>query len=903
MPLSAGARLGVYEITAPLGAGGMGEVYRARDSKLGRDVAIKVLPAVFAGDAHYMARFEREAQVLASLNHPNIAAVYGIEQNALVMELVEGQTLADRIAAGALSIDEALPIARQIADGLEAAHDRGVVHRDLKPANVKITPAGVVKLLDFGLAKATDEAAPAASQLTISPTLSMAMTQAGMILGTAAYMSPEQARGKPVDRRADIWAFGVVLYEMLTGRALFASGDTVTDTIAAVVTREPDWNALPAATPAHIRRLLERCLRKDIKTRLQAIGEARIAIDELGRNPALVAAAAPPPAAGWRTWLPWAVAAVAILGGAAGWWRATRPPALRPLVRMNVEMAPDAPLANFTTGGMMALSPDGMRLAVSLRGADRGMRLYTRLLHQTQLTPLAGTENGSTPFFSPDGQWIAFFADGNLKKISVEGGAAITLCDAPIARGASWGDDGNIVIALGSNTVLSRVSSAGGTPAVLTKLNPGERTHRWPQVVSGSQAVLFTANAGSANFDNANIDVVSLKTGQRKTVQRGGFFGRYLAVPNGSGRLIYMHQGTLFAAPFDLGRLAVTGTAVPVLEDVSSGMGRGDFTFSPTGTLVYLAGKGQRGTWKISWVDNSGKSQPLHDISGSYFTPRLSPDGKRLAFTMASVGQGFDLFVKDLDRDTPSRLSFLEGANNWPVWTPDGKNIIFKSTSPSSPGLYWIRSDGAAEAQRLSDGKLEEYPYSISPDGKRLAFTQRGNAGSPDIFTALIEGDPAHPRLGKPELFLGTPVSEAYPAFSPDGRWLAYMSLESATGEVYVRPFPGPGGRWQISSGGGSFPVWSRDGRELLFKGTDQRVMAVSYTARGDSFIAMKPRAWMAKPVMTLGTLSTWDLAPDGKRLAAFQQDTDDQEKPPTHLTFLLNFFDELQRRVPVEGK
>jgi serine/threonine-protein kinase len=430
-------------------------------------------------------------------------------------------------------------------------------------------------------------------------------------------------------------------------------------------------------------------------------------------------------------------------------------------------------------------------------------------------------------------------------------------------------------------------------------VNPDERTHRWPQVMPGSQAVLFTAHVGSNNYDDAHIDVFSPKTGQRKTVQRGGFFGRYLATPNGSGRLIYMHQNTLFAAPFDLDKLQVTGASVPVLEEVaSSGNGGGDFTLSPAGTLVYLAGRGQQGVWTISWVDRAGKRQPLQ-APGAYYTPRFSPDGKRLAFTM-SGSQGFDLWVKDLDRDTPSRLSFLKGTNNWPVWTPDGKNIIFKSTDPGASGLYWIRADGAGEAQRLTDGKHDEFPYAISPDGKRLALSALGNGGSPDLYTALIEGEAAHPKLGKLELFLGTPFVEAYPAFSPDGRWLAYMSLESTTAEIFVRPFPGPGGRWQISTGGGSFPAWSRDGRELLFRGPDQRVMSVSYTAKGDSFIAGKPHLWSEVQVMTFGTLSTWDLAPDGKRMAVFLTDAaDEKQKPPTHLTFLLNFFDELQRRAP----
>jgi Tol biopolymer transport system component/predicted Ser/Thr protein kinase len=902
MPLSAGDRVGVYEISSLLGAGGMGEVYRARDHRLGRDLAIKVLPAMFARDAQYMARFEREAQLLASLNHPNIATIYGVEQDALVMELVEGETLADRIAAGALPIEEALPIARQIAEGLEAAHERGVVHRDLKPANVKITPAGVVKLLDFGLAKAADEGAASASQLAISPTLSLAMTQAGMILGTAAYMSPEQARGKQVDRRTDIWAFGVVLYEMLTGRVLFAGGDTVTDIIAAVVTREPEWSALPDSTPAHIRRLLERCLRKDVKTRLQWIGEARIAIDE----PAATVGAVPArqPASRSLLWLASGVAAVAIVAAAAGWWRATRPSAPRPLIRMNVEMTSDSPLST-SAGGMMAISPDGARFVVALRGPDGKLRLHTRLLHQSQLTALAGTENAGTPFFSPNGQWIGFGADGKLKKISVEGGAPVTLCDAPNLRGASWGDDGSIVAALSVTGGLSRVSSDGGTPAEVTKLTPGERTHRWPQVVPGSEAVVFTAHTGAVDYNEASIEVVSLNTGQRKVLRRGGFFGRYVGLPGGSGHLMYIHQDTVFATPFDLNLQAATGTAVPVIEDVSFGTGAGaPYVFSSTGTFIYVAGRSQRGrTSVLSWIDNSGKTQPLHGLPGIYYTPRLSADGKRLAFATAR-GRGFDVWVKDLDRDTASRLSFLEGVNSAPLWTPDGKNIVFKSESATGPGLYWIRSDGAGEVHRLSDGKLQETPTSISSDGKRLAFTQTGNAGSPDVYTAAILTEPGLPKLGQPELFVGTPFAEVQAAFSPDGRWVAYMSVESGTGEIYVRPFPGPGGRWQISSGGGTFPAWSRGGRELLFKGADQRLMSVSYTAVGDSFIPGKPRPWASTPMVTAGFYPTWDLSADGKRVAAvLMHDTDGEQKPTTHLTFLLNFFDELQRRTTVEGR
>jgi Tol biopolymer transport system component len=866
-----GRRIGSYQILSQLGAGGMGEVYRAKDTKLKREVALKVLPEAFAGDPERMARFQREAEVLASLNHPNIAHIYAIEERTLVMELVPGKTL-----KGPLSIETALGYARQIADALEAAHDKGITHRDLKPSNIMITPAGVVKVLDFGLAAYSPAGHGGDSTLTIPP------TRTGAIMGTAGYMSPEQARGEPVDKRTDIWAFGVVLYEMLTG---------------AKIADEPDWNRVPEK----VRRLLRRCLEKDPKRRLRDIGDAM----------ALVEGTTTAPSPSRLGKLGWIVAAAAALVAAAGWWYATRPAPLRPLVRLDAEIAADTPLAKIA-GGVLALSPDGARLALILRGADGKVRLHTRLLQQNQVTPLAGTENAFSPFFSPDGEWIGFFADDKLKKISVEGGAAVTLCNAGDPDGASWGDDGNIIAALNGSggEGLWRVPSAGGTPVPLTKLNPGEVTHRWPQVLPGSQAVLFTAHTVIGNYDEASIDVVSLKTGARKTVLRGGFFPRYLVTSNGTGHLIYLYQSTLFAVPFDPARLALAGAPVPILENVSGSAGAGGlFAFggapSGPGTFVYLAGTG-RGL-PISWLDSAGKVQPLHAPPGVYRFLRLSPDGKRLAFSMSS-GTGMDIWVKDLDRDTPSRLSFVAGVSRSPVWTPDGKNIVFRSDNSPAPGLYWIRSDGSGEAQRLTDGKLSEWPFSFSPDGKRLAFTGDGNGGSFDIFTAPVEGDPGRGalgvRLGKPELFLGTPFAEGYSRFSPDGRWLAYQSNESGTFEVYVRPFPGPGGRWQISMGGGLYPVWSRDGRELLFATLDQRVMAVGYSVSGDSFAAGKPRVWSGTRLLNVAGAQVYDLAPDGKRLAAILASDDaSAQKLPTHLTFLLNFFDELRRRAPAGGK
>ncbi len=901
MALKAGDQLGHYEVLSLVGTGGMGEVYRARDMQLKRDVALKVLPSVFASDPDRLARFQREAELLASLDHPNIGQIYGIAQAgrdwALVLALIEGPTLADHIAKGPLAVDDVIAYAKQIVAAMEYAHEQGVIHRDLKPANIKVTPEGVVKVLDFGLAKALDQRAAAASLTPEnSPTLTMGATQAGVIMGTAAYMSPEQAVGKGADRRADIFSFGVVLFEMLSGTRAF-KGESAGETLAAVVKDVPDWTALPAGTPVHLRVLLERMLHKDRRQRLQAIGEARIALETPDRSEP---AAATVPAQSRHGWV---VAGVLAVGLAAASWiayNATRPAPLRPLIRLNAEIAAETPLARTAGGNMLALSPDGARLALTLRAADGKVRLHTRLLHQSQVTPLTGTDGAAFPFFSPDGEWIGFFADGKLKKIAVEGGAAVTLCDAPSTRGGSWGDDGNIIAALEEATVLSRVPSAGGTPVPVTKLASGEVTHRWPQVLPGSQAVLFTAATHRNNYEEATIEVISLQTGERKTVARGGFSPRYLPALTGAGHLIYLDQSTLFAAPFDAGRLATVGAAVPILEDVSTNANAGgDFAFAQNGTFAYLSGKASTAGYPISWVGSVGNStQPLHAPPGVYFAPRFSPDGKRLAFSILS-GKGSDIWVKDLDRDTPSRLSFLPGTNGLPVWTPDGKNIVFRSQNPAAPGLYGIRSDGSGEAKRLTEGKASEYPYSFSPDGKRLAIHHTGNGGSPDIFTVGVEAD-SGVRLGKAELFLGTPFIEVFPMFSPDGRWLAYVSNESGTYEVYVRPFPGPGGRWQISTGGGLYPVWSRDGRELLFSTFEQVVMAVGYTAKGETFAAGKPRVWTETRLRGMSTPGyAYDLAPDGKRLAAFVAGERNAEKPPTHLTFLLHFSDELRRRAP----
>jgi serine/threonine-protein kinase len=571
MTLSASDKLGPYEILALIGKGGMGEVYRARDPRLNRDVAIKVSAAQFSE------RFERETKAIAALNHPNICQIYDVGPNYLVMEYIEGES-----PKGPMALDEALRIARQIADALEAAHDKGITHRDLKPGNIKIKPDGTLKVLDFGLAKVT--AAPSASGEN-SPTLTMGMTQAGMILGTASYMAPEQARGKEsVDKRADIWAFGVVLYELITGKRMF-TGEDVGEVLAKVIRDEPDLSGVPAqVTP-----LLKRCLEKDPKRRLRDIGDALPLVGDLQE-----AAAVPQPTALTRSHfgiIVAAFAAVVTLGFAAlAFVHFSETPAPKPLIRFSVDLGPEAVVGPRITA---AISPDGRRLAFVARGAGGKEQLATRLLDQTNPTFLAGTENASDPFFSPDSQWIGFFADSKMKKISVAGGAAFTLCDAPGARGASWGEDGNIVVTLsagtGTGTGLSRVSAAGGTPQTLTKPGEGESSHRWPQILPGGQAVLFTSSTVAGAYEDGSIQVLSLKTGQWKVVQRGGYFGRYLATSNRAGQLVYVHQGALLGVPFDLDRLEVLGTPVLLLEDVAGdpATAGGQFDVSRNGTFVY----------------------------------------------------------------------------------------------------------------------------------------------------------------------------------------------------------------------------------------------------------------------------------------------------------------------------
>jgi Tol biopolymer transport system component len=919
--LTTGQRLGAYAVVAPLGAGGMGEVWRATDTRLARDVALKLLPAAFASDPDRLARFEREAKLLAALSHTHIAGLYALEEATLdgsaspvrflAMELAEGEDLAERLRRGAIPADEAIAIARQIAEALEAAHEKGIVHRDLKPANVKLSPEGHVKVLDFGLAKAwggDGDAALESSDWSRSPTLARTGTAAGLILGTAAYMSPEQARGKPVDKRADVWSFGVLLFEMLTGKRLF-DGETVSDVLAAVLTREPQWNELPAGTPPSVRRLLRQCLERNPKNRLHDIADARLALDEAirGAPEDSPAAAATRLAPLWLRALPWAVATALALLLVLDQWRPWRPitQAAKP-VRLSIELGADMSLATtgFGVGTAAVLSPDGSLLAfVAQRTAGgRPQQLYLRPLDQLQASPLPGTENARNPFFSPDGQWLAFFAGAKLKKVAVTGGAAVTLCDAPDDRGGTWIDDGTIVFAPQGRSGLSRVSADGGLPEVVTSLDPAdaEITHRWPQALPGGRAVLYTAHSQVGDFEGASLVVQPLPSGPRRVVHRGGYHGRYL----GSGHLVYMHEGTLFVVPFDTSRLERGGPIVPVLPGIASaaGFAGAQFAFSDRGTFVFLPGRSIGREMSILWLGREGQPQPLRALPRRYRNLRFSPDGRKLAMDIQE-GNQLDLFVYEWPRDTLSRLTFDGASDQFPVWTPDGSRIAFGSDRAikATFNLYWQRADGTGDAQRLTESKNPQWPTSWHPSGKHLAFTEQQPLTFNDVMILPLEGDEASGwRPGKPVAFLNSPAVESHATFSPDGRWLAYQSNEGGVAEVYVRPFPGPGGKWQISAGGGLYAAWSRAGKEIFYQKDDGSIWVTTYVAEGSSFRAETPREWSPERMLPLPTaIRAFDLHPDGQRLAVLMAPEEMVVAKRDHLVLIQNFFDELNRLAP----
>jgi Tol biopolymer transport system component len=885
MPIQSGTHLGPYEILSAIGAGGMGEVYRAHDPKLGRDVAIKVLPEAFARDSARMERFRREAKILASLNHSNIASIYGLEDSdtarALVMELAEGPTLADRIQQGPIAVDEALSIARQIADALEYAHEKSVIHRDLKPANIKVAADDTVKILDFGLAKALEDESPSLD-ISTSPTLSRMATMQGVLLGTAAYMSPEQAKAKPVDRRTDIWAFACVLYEMLTGKTAFG-GEAVTDTLAAVIRAEPDWSQLPAATPLRVRVLLQRCLQKDPKQRLRDIGDARISLDEVlsGAPEGAMAGAAAVPAR--RRVLRWAAAVVlalvAALAASVAVWN-LKPSAAKPVTRTVITLPPGDQLAAQDYPAI-AISPDGSQLAyVAIHSGTR--QIYLRALDTLEAKPLAGTEGANTPFFSPDGQWLGFFAGGKLKKISASGGATVTVANATMnPRGASWGS-GTIAFAPSVNTAMQQVPDAGGTSGTLVRLEKGELSQRWPDFLPGGEAVLFAGGAV-----NPQIGVQSLRSGERRNLVPGGTFPRYAS----SGHLLYVQSGNLMAAAFDARRLQVIGSAVPVLEGVLQATGVGaQYSLSTTGSLVYVPGSAQSSAQPLAWVSRNKTEQALPAPPHDYSFPQLSPDGRRLAVMVADQGSP-QIWLYDLSRDTLTRLTFSGSFNGAPTWTPDGKRVAFVSNKEGQSNIFWELADGSGGLERLTTSDYVSFPRSFSPDGQLLAYVELHPTTGNDIWVLRMSDRKAQP-------FLRTEFNEAAPAFSPDGRWLAYISDESGRYEVYVQPYPGPGGKYQISTAGGTEPVWNPKGKELFYRNGD-KMMAVDVATR-PGFSVGKPRMLFQGPYMpTTGTSPFYGVSPDGQRLLMVKPAEATPSSYLTQIVVVLNWTEELKRLVP----
>jgi len=878
--LTIGSRVGPYHITAEIGAGGMGVVYRAHDSRLGRDVAVKVSAERFSE------RFEREARAVAALNHPNICTLHDVGPDYLVMELVEGETLADVLAqrprlSPGLPIDETLRIARQIALALDAAHDAGIVHRDLKPGNIKIRTDGTVKVLDFGLAKIHDATEPASQdidKLTHSPTL--LATQAGLILGTAAYMSPEQARGKVVDRRADIWAFGVVVYEMLAGRRPF-DGEDVSTTVAAVIQSEPRWDGIPQS----MLRLLKRCLTKDPRRRLRDIGDVWELLD-------VAAESVPRSRAGMAGWI--AAAVVAIVAAAALWgpWRRVAQPVDRPLVQLEIDLGADVtlPTLGIPTPSSLTISPDGMRLVYLARRAGGSTRLFVRRLDQTGATEITGTEGATNPFFSPDGQWVVYSDGSRLKKVSVNGGAVMPLVPVRVFAGATWTDDANLLVGSGVGQGLLRASAEGGEPTQILAPTGNEVFYAMPSMLPGGNDALVTVYSTPPNPNTAFIDVLSLKDHSRKTVVRGGTSARYLP----TGHLIYSNRNTVFAVPFDLDARATRGAAVPVLTDVAYDPAAGipQMDLSRDGTLVYRRNVAREaGTASLAWIDAAGKRQSLSARPAQYAsTPRLSPDGKKLATTVRE-GASQDVWIYDIERDSMTRLTFGTQTFVSAIWSPDGRYIICGSIGN---GLFWTRADGGGQPQQLIATKSISFPHSMSADGKRLVYYEA--AGSPQIWTVSIEQSDGL-KAGTPERYMETQASNAAAAISPDGRWLAYESNESGRLEIYVRPFPVPssggGGKWQVSNNGGAWPIWPLKGGEILYRSGDQ-VMAVAYTATADSFSPEKPRVWATTP----GTAPGFDLAPDGRLLLIVPMVAEGTKAEHT-VMFVQNFFDELRRRVP----
>ena len=920
MTIGPGARFGAYEITGLIGAGGMGEVFRARDTTLGRDVAVKVLPQAFATDGDRLARLEREARTLASLNHPNIATIHGFEQapavagqpavRALVLELVEGQTLEElidthRSSNGGVPVGEALGLARQILAALEAAHEHGVVHRDLKPANVKVRPDGVVKVLDFGLAKLVEPGSGSASSaaLSLSPTMTSPalMTGAGVILGTAAYMAPEQARGRAVDKRADIWAFGCVLYEMLTRRRPF-DGEDVAAVLAGVIKSDPDWTLLPSEVPASVRTVLERCLQKDPQQRLRDVGDVRLALDgvlttrEVTEVRVEVPAAAPTVlrAPWWRRTPAVAAAALTIGAAAAGAtaWQLRTPEAPR-VTRLTI--AHDGPEAIAPTNtSNVTITPDGRRVVYLAGQPLQGSRMFMRSLDSLASTLVAtGDGNVFDLSMSPDGQWVGFGAPGAmLKKVSLDSGTIVTVVERPNAgagnlRGAAWTPDGRVVLGGNPADGLRAYAASGGSEfEQITK--PDNEFHQRPALLPGGRALLFTS-VPTGQPTEGKVSIADLSSGAIKKLFPGGM---PVYVP--TGHIVYAFEGSLRAVVFDAETLQVRGSPVTVADGVATTLsGSGNFAVSANGTLVYVAGRPGGGARRLVWVDRAGKEEPLAAPERAYAYARFSPDGTRIALDVRD--QQNDIWVWDVTRQTLTRLTFDPGLNRSPVWTPDGRRIAYSVARDDGEAAFWKSADGSGAPEELQTGE-EKYvsPMAFTPDGATFLFASPLQTPF-NIWRASVTGD------RKAEHVLDAEFSETNAEVSYDGRWMAYQSDESGRPEVYVRPWPDVNaGRWQVSTGGGTRPLWSRDGRELFYF-VQGSVMSVPLRA-GATFSAGTPAAVIKGDYIAPQAGRQYDVTADGKRFLMIKDAASDGgAQTRNQIVVVQNWFDELKRLVPVD--
>jgi Tol biopolymer transport system component len=900
MALTIGSQLGSYEVIALLGKGGMGEVYRARDLKLKREVAIKILPQEFSRDADRVGRFQHEAEVLASLNHPNIANIYDLEeQNGsryLVLELVEGETLAERIARGSIPIEDTLELAKQICEALEAAHERGIIHRDLKPANVKLTPDGKIKVLDFGLAKAMENTR-ASTTASNSPTM-VSATMGGVILGTAAYMSPEQARGRAADQRSDVFGFGCVLYEMLTGRQTF-HGEEVSDVLAAVLKTEPDWNRLPPDLTPKLRDVLRRCLQKDPKRRWHAIADVRLELEAAAADPLTAttnAVAAMPRMPIWKRALPAAVAAlvVSVVSGFIVW-------TLRPASPGNVMRFPfTLPEGQQFTGQtrlMVALSPDGTRIVYA---ADQ--RLYMRSMSEIEPQAIPGTDGGANPVFSPDGNWLVFgSSDGTLRKIAVSGGAAVTICKIDQFSGMTWTSSDDILFGSGNRGIL-RVSAKGGKPETIISVKSSELAYG-PQLLPDGKSILFTLakNTGGNPWENAQIVVQSLNSEQRKIILDGGSDARYLP----TGHIIYEHGGNLLAVPFNLRTLDV-GTPIAVVEGVARALsfqtGAAQFSVSDSGSLIYVPTAAQVESTEstLAFVDRNGQRRPLALPAGFYRYPRISPDDKRLAFVLGD-GKDSNIFIYDLAGTTSMSQLTFGGANDYPLWSADGERVAFQSDREGDNGIFWQRADHSGTAERLTKAEDANHrPDSWPAKSPQFSFSVfQGFFSNQEsaVWTLL-------PQEKKPALFVHVPQSNQIRSFlSPDGRWVVYQSDEARSKfnfEIYVKPYPPSDEKYQITKGGGTNPLWSPDGKEIIYEGRG-KLMSVH--------VVTQPRFSFTNPVElpikgfiqpTAGGARNYDVTTDGKQfIMAFPVDRATR-RSPLQIQVVANWFEELKQRVPV---